>query len=1004
MDDLLFVLFWIVLLTSVLVSADICFERSGFFTPNGTYDLNRRLMLASLPSLVTANDGFYTTSTGQDPNRVYGLGMCAPGSNTQSCSDCIISSSARLLRNCTNQMEGIDWRMDRTLCLVRYSNRSFYGSLGMEILRSENYTRIFQDDMTDLDDEWEALMISLIDQASTLYYAAGRQKLESSISHVYGVVQCSRDLSLENCTHCLQQDVIEYRSCCRGRQGGIISRPSCFIRWEVYPFLALFDNIPPLDKDGKKISKGTIVAIVVAPVVLIALGFALWRRRKAYRAFTSDSGDDITTSGSLQFEFKAIEAATSNFHSNNKLGHGGFGEVYKGTLPNGAQVAVKRLSKKSGQGEEEFKNEVFLVAKLQHKNLVRLLGFSVKGEEKILVYEFLPNKSLDHFLFDPKKSSQLDWTRRYNIIEGITRGILYLHQDSRLTIIHRDLKAGNILLDKDLNPKIADFGVARNFSVDQTEATTGRVVGTFGYMPPEYVTSGQFSTKSDVYSFGVLIMEIICGKKNSSFNETDGSISNLVTYVWRLWNNDSLLEMIDPAMEEKYDRNEVFRCIHIALLCVQENPTDRPTMSTIFRMLTNTSITLHMPQPPGFVFRVRSKSNPLDERLQSDICFERSGFFTPNSTYDLDRRVMLSSLPSNVTANDGFYTTSTGQYHNRAYGLGMCVPGTDARSCSDCIISSSARLLRNCTNQTEDWRMDRTLCLVRYSNRSFYGSLGLEILRSENYTRDVQANMTDLEITWEALMIGLIDQASSLYYAAGIRKLESSISHLYGVVQCSKDVSLENCTRCLQQNVIEYRSCCRGRQGGIISRPSCFIRWEVYPFLDLFDNIAPEKDGKNISTGTIVAIVVVPVVLLALGYALWARREAFTAFTTYTGDDITTSGSLQFEFKAIEAATSNFHNTNKLGHGGFGEVYKGTLRNGTQVAVKRLSKMSGQGEEEFKNEVFLVAKLQHKNLVRLLGFSAKGEEKILVYEFLPNKSLDHFLFDPKKSSQLDWTR
>ncbi|KAG2240409.1 hypothetical protein Bca52824_090727 [Brassica carinata] len=225
--------------------------------------------------------------------------------------------------------------------------------------------------------------------------------------------------------------------------------------------------------------------------------------------------------------------------------------------------------------------------------------------------------------------------------------------------------------------------------------------------------------------------------------------------------------------------------------------------------------------------------------VSADICFERNGFFTPNSTYDLNRRLILSSLPSDVTANDAFYTT-TGQDPNRAYGLGMCVPGTDARSCSDCIISSSARLLRNCTNQTEgiDWRMDRTLCLVRYSNRSFYGSLGIEILRSENYTRDVQANMTDLEITWEALMIGLIDQASSL---PGTRKLESSISHVYSVVQCSKDVSIENCTHCLQQNVIEYRSCCRGRQGGIISRPSCFTRWEVYPFLDLFDNIAPEK-------------------------------------------------------------------------------------------------------------------------------------------------------------------
>ncbi|KAL0875585.1 hypothetical protein Bca101_025290 [Brassica carinata] len=357
----------------------------------------------------------------------------------------------------------------------------------------------------------------------------------------------------------------------------------------------------------------------------------------------------------------------------------------------------------------------------------------------------------------------------------------------------------------------------------------------------------------------------------------------------------------------------------------------------------------------AFLFVIRSS-------VYANTCLNRSGFFSPNGAYDINRRLMLSSLPTNVTANDGFYNTSRGQDTNRVYGLGLCVPGTEAQSCSDCIKAASNGLVQNCTTQIEgiDWRMDRTLCLVRYSNRSFYGSLGIEILRSENYTRDVQANMTDLETTWEALMTGLIDQASSLYYAAGTRKLESSISNVYGVVQCSKDVSLENCTHCLQENVIEYRSCCRGRQGGIISRPSCFTRWEVYPFLDLFDNIAPEKAG-----------------------------DVFTA-----------SGSLQFEFKAIEAATSNFHNTNKLGHGGFGEVYKGTFPNGTEIAVKRLSKTSGQGEREFKNEVLLVAKLQHRNLVRLLGFCIQGEEKILVYEFLPNKSLNYFLFGGKKNKHM----
>ncbi|RID78516.1 hypothetical protein BRARA_A01333 [Brassica rapa] len=633
----LLVSFWFVLISSVY--ANTCFNRSGFFASNGAYDLNRQAMLSSLPSNVTANDDFYTTSMGQDPNRVYGLGMCFPGTEARSCSDCIMAASNGLVKNCTNHIDAIDWRMyGTTLCLVHYSNRSFYGSLDMEIIRSDNYTRDFQANMTDLEITWEALMIGLIDQASSLYYAARTQKLESSISHVYGVVQCSRDISLENCTRCLQENVIEYRSCCRGTQGGIFSRPSCFIRWEVYPFLALLDNMSPLEKDGKGVSTGTIVAIVIIPILLLALGFAIWKRRKSHKAFTTangyfsaakrlkktydtelqdNAGDDISTSGSLQFDLKAIEAATSNFHNINKLGHGGFGEVYKGTFPNGTEIAVKRLSKTSGQGEREFKNEVLLVAKLQHRNLVRLLGFCVQGEERILVYEFLPNKSLNYFLFgDSTKRSQLDWTRRYKIIGGITRGILYLHQDSRLTIIHRDLKASNILLDADMNPKIADFGMARNFRMDQTEDNTGRVVGTFGYMPPEYVANGQFSTKSDVYSFGVLILEIIGGKKNSSFHEIDGSTGNLVTYVWRLWNNDSLLELVDPVIGDNYDKYEVIRCVHIGLLCVQENPTDRPSMFTIFQMLTNTSITLPAPQPPGFFFRVRAENIPLAESSQ----------------------------------------------------------------------------------------------------------------------------------------------------------------------------------------------------------------------------------------------------------------------------------------------------------------------------------------------------------------------------------------------------
>ncbi|KAF5183143.1 S-receptor-like serine/threonine-protein kinase, partial [Thalictrum thalictroides] len=227
------------------------------------------------------------------------------------------------------------------------------------------------------------------------------------------------------------------------------------------------------------------------------------------------------------YSLQDIVAATNNFSSEDKLGEGGFGPVFKGKLPCGKEVAVKRLSRKSGQGLEEFKNEIILIAKLQHRNLVRLLGYCVEGEEKILLYEYLPNKSLDAFIFANTKE-QLKWRKRLNIIEGIARGLLYLHRDSRLRIIHRDLKASNILLDEEMNPKISDFGMAKIFGGNENQGNTNRVVGTYGYMAPEYAMEGLFSVKSDVYSFGVLLLEIVSGKKNQ-FRHPDYAM-NLIGY------------------------------------------------------------------------------------------------------------------------------------------------------------------------------------------------------------------------------------------------------------------------------------------------------------------------------------------------------------------------------------------------------------------------------------------------------------------------------------------
>ncbi|XP_054777225.1 LOW QUALITY PROTEIN: G-type lectin S-receptor-like serine/threonine-protein kinase At1g11410 [Prosopis cineraria] len=368
-------------------------------------------------------------------------------------------------------------------------------------------------------------------------------------------------------------------------------------------------------KSKAALAKSGKVGIVTACVTLISLLTALfvyffWNRKRrdeiAEQELKLDSPTDQEDHGDNRaqpslpfFSIKTIMTATNNFSNENQLGQGGFGSVYKGTLANGQEIAVKRLSQDSGQGTQEFKNEIKLIAKLQHRNLVKLVGYCIHKEERMLIYEYLPNKSLNFFLFDRNQRMSLNWDTRFHIMFGIARGLLYLHQDSRLKIIHRDLKASNVLLDATMNPKISDFGMARIFGEDQVQARTRRIVGTYGYMSPEYAMVGIF-TKSDVFSFGILLLEIISGKRNTDCHEERASV-NLIGQVWELWREGKALEIVDSTLGESYPLDVALRCIQIGLLCVQESALYRPSMLEVIFMLGN-EVTLPSPRKPAFLF------------------------------------------------------------------------------------------------------------------------------------------------------------------------------------------------------------------------------------------------------------------------------------------------------------------------------------------------------------------------------------------------------------------
>ncbi|XP_074267784.1 cysteine-rich receptor-like protein kinase 19 [Silene latifolia] len=614
------------------------------FTNGSTYQTNLNTLFRALASNATNNpSGFYRTTVGNPSiEAVYGEYLCRGDQNISSCHQCVATATTTDIPTiCPNMKVAIVW-YDQ--CQVRYSNSSFFNNMDeVPGLIAWHGSDIIGDKIQYMD-----VVTNMISNVIAVQAAGGGSFKKfatnfvnySASQPIYGLGQCTPNLIGNDCYECLNSSIQYFQQ----KPGGRFLAPSCIVQFEAFPFFNL-SYLPqvhppspspsPLPSSASEWKTAVIAGVAAcAGVGLLVLSVILWicvcrKKPKEGRLLRRvDSDISLGEKDVVQYDFATLRAATGDFSAESKLGEGGFGGVYKGALENGEQLAIKRLSDTSGQGNKEFKAEVRLLAKLQHRNLVRLVGFCSEGDEKLLVYEFLSNSSLERFLFDPEKRAHLNWATRHKNIVGIARGLQYLHEDSRLTIIHRDLKPENILLDDEMNPKIADFGLARLFEHLQKFGNTIRIAGTRGYMAPECLL-GEYSSKSDIYSFGVMLLEIVSGQSNRRFSQR--SKEDLPIHAWILWNEERSIELVDPELDKTYSSKEIERFIQIGLLCVQPDEEQRPTMTEVVLMLTVGSIDLTMPSPPVVIVPQLNVAwaNPTGEHSNSDQ------FSTKSITQDL---------------------------------------------------------------------------------------------------------------------------------------------------------------------------------------------------------------------------------------------------------------------------------------------------------------------------------------------------------------------------------
>ncbi|KAH0696729.1 hypothetical protein KY290_014126 [Solanum tuberosum] len=533
---------------------------------------------------------------GLAPNRIFVLAQCMDDLSKEDCQICF-SAIKTQLPGCFPHISG---RVFFDGCFMRFENYSFFyeSSSPHDVKRCSDAVNLKNDQFRDVATKVVKDVVTMAPVHGG--YAEGRRKTYGL--SVYGMAICWNTLDEKACSDCLSNASTAVLDCLPSIEARSLS-VGCYFRYSEFE-----------SSNGSNFfnSKGAIfmylvfilVAVgvcIIAILVGYIVGTTLHEKRVKHQTKHNGDSSDLESSvmkRSLHFKYSTLEKSTDNFSEERKIGQGGFGEVFKGTLPDGREIAIKRMFLTTKIRNEEISNEIDIIGQAQHQHLVRFLGCCFTADDSFLVYEYLENKSLDLILFDPKKKKELDWKKRLKIVEGTAEGLEYLHNDCQVRIIHRDIKPSNILLDSKYRPKIADFGLAR-VNIREKGSAPLVIAGTFGYMAPEYLAQGQLTDKVDVYSFGVLMLEIVSGRE---FNKipADDTLDTLVTIAWKHFKEKRAYRIIDPSMEIE-DVNEVVRVVQIALLCTQESPIMRPDMSTIIKLLTQENLEVPVPSKPPFI-------------------------------------------------------------------------------------------------------------------------------------------------------------------------------------------------------------------------------------------------------------------------------------------------------------------------------------------------------------------------------------------------------------------